>query len=81
MQEIGIHYTKQNLSEILRRVQAGEAFIITNRGEEVAVLTPAEAKRRERSKKAFSTLTALLKEQPLADDMEDFLAMRDAGKK
>lgn len=43
--EIGIFETKTHLSEILRRVMAGERFVITNRGEPIAELRPARPKK------------------------------------
>ena len=33
MTEIGIHETKTHLSRLLKRVEKGESFSITNRGE------------------------------------------------
>lgn len=38
--EVGIFETKTHLSEIIRKVGAGERFIITKRGEPVAELRP-----------------------------------------
>lgn len=38
---VGVRELRQNLSRYLRRVKAGEGFIVTERGEEVARLTPA----------------------------------------
>lgn len=39
---------RNNSSEILRRVGAGESFEITNHGQIVAVLTPVESESRRR---------------------------------
>ena len=38
MTEIGIHETKTHLLRLLKRVEKGESFSITNRGEVVAIL-------------------------------------------
>lgn len=38
---VGVRELRQNLSRYLDRVKAGEGFIVTERGEEVARLTPA----------------------------------------
>ena len=44
--EIGIFESKTHFSEIIRRVLAGERFVITRRGEPVAELRPVEPKKR-----------------------------------
>jgi prevent-host-death family protein len=41
MDRIGIRELRQNLSRYVLRVKAGEAFAVTERGEEVAVLSPS----------------------------------------
>ena len=38
---VGVRELRQNLSRYLDRVKAGEAFVVTERGREVARLTPA----------------------------------------
>ena len=38
---VGVRELRQNLSRYLARVKAGEGFIVTERGEEVARLTPS----------------------------------------
>ena len=44
--EIGIFETKTHLSEIIRKVAAGERFIITKRGEAVAELRPIQPEKK-----------------------------------
>ena len=41
--EIGSYDAKTKLPEILRRVESGEKFVITNRGKLIADLTPSRA--------------------------------------
>lgn len=41
MERVGIREMRQNLSRYARRARAGESFIITDRGSEVAQLVPA----------------------------------------
>ena len=41
--EIGTRDAKNRLSELIRQVQRGQRFTITNRGEPVAQLVPIEA--------------------------------------
>ena len=38
---VGVHEAKTHLSDLLRRVEAGETVVITRRGEPVAELRPA----------------------------------------
>lgn len=38
---VGVRELRQNLSRYLDRVKAGEAFVVTERGTEVARLTPS----------------------------------------
>lgn len=42
---IGIFEAKTHLSDILKKVQQGERFLITNRGEPVAELSPVGPKK------------------------------------
>ena len=42
---VGVRELRQNLSRYLERVKAGEAFVVTERGSEVARLTPAGRRR------------------------------------
>ena len=41
MESIGIREMRQNLSRYAQRVRHGESFLITDRGQEIAQLTPA----------------------------------------
>lgn len=41
---VGVRELRQNLSRFLERVKAGEAFVVTERGNEVARLTPSGAR-------------------------------------
>jgi prevent-host-death family protein len=41
MEIVGIREMRQNLSRYAQRVRHGESFLITDRGQEVAQLTPA----------------------------------------
>ncbi len=44
MERIGIREMRQHLSRYARRARAGESFVITDRGSEVAQLVPAPAR-------------------------------------
>lgn len=41
MERVGIREMRQNLSRYTQRARAGESFVITDRGSEVAQLVPA----------------------------------------
>ncbi|MBA3809414.1 MAG: type II toxin-antitoxin system prevent-host-death family antitoxin [Solirubrobacterales bacterium] len=41
MEIVGIREMRQNLSRYAQRVRGGESFLITDRGREIAQLTPA----------------------------------------
>jgi prevent-host-death family protein len=41
MELVGIREMRQNLSRYARRARQGESFLITDRGQEIAQLTPA----------------------------------------
>ena len=55
-ESIGSYEIKTNLSEILRRVRAGESFTITDRGESVADLLPSRAASRQKVAAAIDNI-------------------------
>jgi prevent-host-death family protein len=59
--EIGSYDAKTKLPEILRRVQSGETFTITNRGRAIAELGPSHAQSRLVAKSAVEGLLKLKK--------------------
>lgn len=44
MERVGIREMRQNLSRYARRARAGESFVITDRGSDVAQLVPASSR-------------------------------------
>jgi len=46
MRSIGLFQAKNRLSELVERASKGEEFMITRRGEEVAMLVPASRRKR-----------------------------------
>ncbi|WP_257253449.1 MULTISPECIES: type II toxin-antitoxin system Phd/YefM family antitoxin [unclassified Endozoicomonas] len=77
-EEIGSYDAKTKLPEILRRVEAGEAFTITNRGKPIADLIPSRAKSRLRAKAAINNLLKMKK--PTISDV-DLKALREEGRR
>ena len=76
--EIGSYDAKTKLPEILRRVESGEKFVITNRGKPVADLTPSSAASQVKVATAISNILRGLK-GPMADDELNML--RNTGRK
>lgn len=56
LKEIGSYDAKTKLPEILRRVEAGEAFTITKRGRPIADLLPSRATRRSQTEAAITNM-------------------------
>lgn len=73
MSDVGVRELRQNLSAYLRRVRRGEAFSVTDRGEEVARLIPSGAHAGLRQRLAArgaapASAELLAGEKPLAID-------------
>ena len=56
MKNIESYEVKTRLSEILKRVQAGESFTITNRGKPVADLMPSKVTSRQKTAAAIDAI-------------------------
>ena len=59
--EIGAYEAKTKLPEILRRVEAGERFTITNRGSPVAELLPVAGTPKSSARESVALMKALPK--------------------
>lgn len=68
MKTIGSYEVKTKLSEILRRVQAGEAFTITNRGKPVADLLPSRVASRQKIADAIRDIKAGMSKTTISDE-------------
>ncbi len=67
---IGSYELKTKLSEILRRVQKGESFTITNRGKPVADLLPSRDATRQKTAAAIGAILKTSKTiAPVSDDV------------
>lgn len=71
-QEIGSYDAKTKLPEILRRVEAGEAFTITNRGKPVADLIPSKVAERAKTKVAIRNILQAKKHKISDEQLNDF---------
>jgi len=63
--EIGAYEAKTTLPELLRQVQAGKHFTITNRGKPVAELGPPATTHRPDAKAAIEAFQAYRKANPV----------------
>ena len=63
MTEIGLFEAKTRLSELVRQVKAGESFIITQRGQPAAELTPIRQKG-QRGPRRIAEAVRRLRETP-----------------
>jgi prevent-host-death family protein len=72
LEEIGSYDAKTKLPEILRRVEAGESFTITNRGKPVADVVPSSAGSRIRAKAAIDNILGA-KKHPISSETLDEL--------
>jgi len=77
-EEIGSYDAKTKLPEILRRVEAGETFTITNRGKAVADLIPSKSSSREKAKQAIDNLLKMAKTTASDDVLQ---SLKDSGRK
>lgn len=80
MIQIGAFEAKTHFSEILRRVEQGEEFSITNRGRLVAIITSPEASHRQKALAAVTKLRALRKKHPIGSTQE-ISQWKDKGRK
>lgn len=65
MTEIGIYEAKTHLSRLLKRVENGESFSITNRGRIVAVMVPPHDVAQVKTNDAYGQLIALREKSPI----------------
>jgi prevent-host-death family protein len=76
--EIGSYDAKTKLPEILRRVESGEEFVITNRGKPIADLTPSRASSQVKIAAAINNLLRGLN-GPLTN--EELMQLKNSGRK
>ncbi len=77
-EEIGSYDAKTKLAEILRRVEAGEHFTITNRGKPVADLVPSRSQGQRRVEDAIANI---LKARKHVVSDKDLQQMKTSGRK
>ncbi|GAA3952790.1 type II toxin-antitoxin system prevent-host-death family antitoxin [Allohahella marinimesophila] len=77
-EEIGSYEAKTKLPEILRRVEAGEAFTVTNRGRAIADVIPSRAGDRLRTETAIANILKAKKHR--ISDVE-LAELKNAGRR
>jgi prevent-host-death family protein len=76
---IGAYEAKTKLPELLRQVQAGKRFTITNRGRAIADLIPSEGQPAKDSAAAVDRFLAYMKVNPVRAKI-DIKASIEAGR-
>ena len=72
IEEIGSYDAKTKLPEILRRVEAGETFTITNRGKPVADLVPSRVGSQLKAQAAINNILKAKKHSVSNETLSDF---------
>jgi prevent-host-death family protein len=78
LEKVGSYDAKTKLPEILRRVEAGESFTITNRGKPIADLVPSRSASQLRCKTAIANIKKA-KKHVVSDS--DLKKMMESGRK
>ncbi len=78
LNEIGSYDAKTKLPEILRRVEAGESFTITNRGKAIAELIPSSSRSLQKTKLAIESI---LKAKKIIVNDHDLNQLKGEGRK
>lgn len=78
LEKIGSYDAKTKLPEILRRVEAGESFTITNRGKPIADVIPSRVDNHLKAQTAINNILAA-KKHPISD--EALAALKESSRK
>ncbi len=77
LEKVGSYDAKTKLPEILRRVEAGESFTITNRGKPIADMVPSNTDRLKTQQAIDNILAA--KKYTVSD--KDLAELKDTGRR
>lgn len=77
--EVGAYEAKTKLPELLRQVQAGKRFTITNRGKAIADLVPSSVNRPKDTSAAIDRFLAFKKTHPVRAKV-DIKALIEEGR-
>lgn len=76
--EIGSYDAKTKLPEILRRVESGESFTITNRGKPIADIVPSRAGSRLKAQAAIANILKARRHRVSDETLSD---LKEAGRR
>jgi prevent-host-death family protein len=80
MQTIGMFDAKTHLPEVIRNVQKGETYMLTNRNQEVAIIMSVSNYYRSSKESSYAKIKDIFKINTLGNS-DEILAMRDEGRK
>jgi prevent-host-death family protein len=78
LEKIGSYEAKKKLPEILHRVEAGEAFTITNRGKPIADVIPSRARDHLKVEAAIANILKAKKHRVPDEALNE---LRNSGRK
>ncbi len=78
LEEVGSYEAKTKLPEILRRVESGESFTITNRGKPIADLIPSHSNDKLKAKSAIQNILKA-KKNKVSDSV--LYSLKEEGRK
>ncbi len=80
MQTIGMFEAKTHLPEVIRNVQKGQKYILTNRKQEVAVIMSIEDYNKSIGCFSYQKLRSIFQSKPFKS-VEEFISIRDEDRK
>lgn len=80
MQTIGMFEAKTHLPEVIRNVQKGEKYMLTNRNQEVAIIMSVSEYYRSSKESSYSKIKSIFKTNALGSS-DEIISMRDDGRK
>jgi prevent-host-death family protein len=80
MQTIGMFEAKTHLPEVIRNVQKGETYMLTNRNQEVAIIMSVSEYYRSSKDSSYQKIKNVFKSNVLGSP-EEIMLMRDDGRK
>ena len=80
MQTIGMFEAKTHLPEVIRNVQKGETYMLTNRNQEVAIIMSVSYYYRGSKESSYAKIKDIFKTNALGNH-DEIMAMRDEGRK
>ncbi len=76
MQTIGMFEAKTHLPEVIRNVQRGQKYILTNRNQEVAVIMSIQDYNKAFNSFPYERLRTIFKSNPF-ESVDEIISMRD----